>query len=383
MSKIKVLEMIDQPFLGGGQINLLALASHLDKNQFEVLVCSRDGGALVDEVKKQGIEHFPVDFSKKISTGTVASIVDILETQNVSLLHTHGGVAGLYGRWAARKCRPPVVVHTLHGIHYLHYRNFALKFLYVLLEKMCSRLTDAVVFVCDSDRERGRRFGLVPEEKGFVVKNGVDFSSLDASPMGGEERKDWERRLGFDLSGPLLGTVSRLHRQKGIPIFLKAAQKLSSEIPELKFMIVGGGPLKERLEEEKRRLGLEGKVHFLGEQKEAIRLMALFNVFVLTSLWEGLPYSLMEAAALAKPVVATAVDGITELISNGRTGLLIPPGNPEELVAAVLELFGDKEKALKMGSELRRDIESRYSLSRMVQETQSLYLKLLSSKRGS
>lgn len=380
MSKIKVLEMIDQPFLGGGQINLLALASTLDKSRFEVIVCSADGGALVDEVKRRGVEHFSVPFSKKFRTKTVASIVDILRDQNVSLLHTHGGVAGFYGRWAARKCRLPVVVHTLHGIHYLHYRNTALKLFYICLEKMCSRLTDAVVFVCDSDKESGRRFGLVPQDKSFVIKNGVDFSVLESHSAAAEERLDWEEKLGTDLSGPVIGTVARLHRQKGISDFLLAAQKMTPEIPGLKVLIVGGGPLREKLEEMRRRLGLEGKVHFLGERKEAFRLIALLDVFVLPSLWEGLPYSLMEAAALEKPVVASAVDGIKELISDGRTGVLVPPKNPERLAAAVLELLKDKEKALRMGSELKRDIQSRYSLRRMVHETESLYLKLFLSK---
>lgn len=380
MSKIKVLEMIDQPFLGGGQINLLALASTLDKSLFEVIVCSADGGALVDEVKRIGVKHFSVPFSKKVRTKTVASIVHILRDQNISLLHTHGGVAGFYGRWAARKCSLPVVVHTLHGIHYLHYRNKALKLFYICLEKMFSRLTDAVIFVCDSDKERGRRFGLVPQDKSFVIKNGIDFSVLESYPAAAEERLGLEEKLGTDLSGPVIGTVARLHRQKGIPDFLIAAQRMTSEIPGLKVLIVGGGPLNEKLEEMRKRLGLEETVHFLGERKEAFRLIALLDVFVLPSLWEGLPYSLMEAAALERPVVASAVDGIKELINDGLTGVLVPPRSPERIAAAVLELLRDKEKAQRMGSELKKDIESRYSLHRMVRETESLYLKLYSSK---
>lgn len=379
MNRIKVLEMIDQSFLGGGQVNLLSLASSLDRSRFEVIVCSGGGGALVDEVKKRGIEHFSVPFPKKFRTETVAAIVGILKDQNVSLLHTHGGVAGLYGRWAARKCRLPVVVHTLHGIHYLHYRNAALKLFYIYLEKMCSRWTDAVVFVCDSDRELGRRFGLVPDAKSRVIKNGVDFSALDSRPLTDGERMGWEKKLGIDLPGPVVGTVARLHRQKGIPILLKAAQKLTERIPDLKVLIVGGGR-RDRLERMGTKLSLEGKVHFLGEQKEAVRLITLFDVFVLPSLWEGLPYSLMEAAALGKPVVATAVDGVKELIQNGRTGLLVPPKNPQGIAAAVLKMLTDKEGALRMGSELKRDVRSRYSLCRMVGETESLYWKLYSGK---
>ena len=180
MSKIKVLEMIDRPFLGGGQINLLSLASGLDRSKFEVAVCSDWGGALVEELNKRNIPHFPVSIRKRFSRKTVAQITDILKRQGTDVLHTHGGVAGLYGRWAARKRRIPVVIHTLHGIHYLHYRNWALKYVYILLEKKFARITDAVIFVCDSDKNKAEKLGLVPETKSHVIKNGIDFVAFDS-----------------------------------------------------------------------------------------------------------------------------------------------------------------------------------------------------------
>ena len=130
MTKIKVLEMIDLPFLGGGQINLLSLATFLDKSLFEVLVCSGDGGAFVEAVKNKGIRHIPIPITKRISRKIAAEIADVLSEHKVDVLHTHGGVAGFYGRWAARKHMIPVIIHTFHGIHFLHYRNFILKFIF-------------------------------------------------------------------------------------------------------------------------------------------------------------------------------------------------------------------------------------------------------------
>jgi len=182
MSKIKILEMIDSPFLGGGQINLLSLASSLDKSLFDVLVCSGEGGALVEVLKNKGITHIPISMTKKFSRNTVTKIIDILSKFPIDVLHTHGGVAGFYGRWAAHKCRIPVVVHTLHGIHYLHYRNFVLKYVYILLEKWFSRFTDTVIYVCDSDKALGKKYGLVPERKSVAIRNGVDFLTFEIAP---------------------------------------------------------------------------------------------------------------------------------------------------------------------------------------------------------
>ena len=380
MTKIKILEMIDLPFLGGGQINLLSLVSSLDKSLFEVLVCSGDGGALVEAVKNRGIKHIPISMTKKFSRKTVTEIVDMLSEFRVDVLHTHGGVAGFYGRWAARKCKIPVIVHTLHGIHYLHYKNIALKFVYILLEKWFSRFTDAVIYVCDSDKTRGNSYRLVRKGKSVVIRNGVDFLTFEKA--GGEpaEELDVGEELGIDLSQPIIGTVARLHRQKGIPYLLEAARLLLQEIPEIQFLIIGDGPWKDRLLEQRNRSGLEKSVHFLGERKDIPQLLSLFDVFVLPSLWEGLPYSLLEAGSSGKPIVATDVDGVKEIITDGKTGILVPPKSPERLAKALLQLITDKDLANRLGVALKEDIKKKYSLSSMVEEVQNLYLRLFREK---
>ncbi len=380
MTKIKVLEMIDSPFLGGGQINLLSLAASLDKSVFEVLVCSSDSGALVEAVKNKGIRHIPVSITKKISRNTVDEIAAVLSEHKIDVLHTHGGVAGFYGRWAARKNKIPVVVHTLHGIHYLHYRNFILKSIYVFLEKRFSRFTDAVIYVCDSDKNLANKYRLVPEGKSLVIRNGMDFLPFEMSGGALSEKSELEEELGIDLSRPVVGTVARLHRQKGIPYLLEAARMLAQDIPGIQFLIVGGGPWKDRLKEQKNRLGLENVVHFLGERKEIPKILSLFDIVVLPSLWEGLPYFLLEAGALGKPVVATDVDGVKEIITDGKTGILVPPKSPKRLAEALRRLLENRKLALRLGSALKEDLHDMYSLSRMITEVQNLYLRLFREK---
>lgn len=368
--------MIDQPFLGGGQINLLSLAKNLDRERFEVFVCSNEKGPLVDEVRKNNIPHFPVTFSKRFNRKTVRDLVSILGDNRIDILHTHGGVAGFYGRLAARKCRLPVIIHTLHGIHYLHYRNFLLKRTYILLERYFSRFTDALIFVSDADREKGKKFKLAPEEKIYIVKNGIDLSSRELREEMISETEKNRRDLGLQSSQPIVGTVARLHRQKGITYLLKATRRIYEVFPEVKILIVGGGPLRSKLERETQRLGLEEVVWFMGEREDAAKFLSIFDVFVLPSLWEGLPYVLIEAAALRRPVVATDIDGVREVIENRRTGILVPPRNPEKLAQAVIRLLQDKAYALKLGQKIDEEVPPKFTLSRMVEQIKSLYLRL-------
>ena len=383
MTRIRVLEMIDSTFLGGGQINILSLVSSLDKSLFDVLVCSRAGGAFVQAVKDEGIRHIPIPITKRISRKISAEISKVLSDNKIDVLHTHGGVAGLYGRWAAKRNKIPVVVHTLHGIHYLHYRNFILKSVYVFLERWFSRFTDAVIFVCESDRNMAIKYALVPERKTLVIRNGVDLLRFEAPTARKNIPSDFVETLGLDLSKPVVGTVARLHRQKGLPYLLKAARLLLHDIPGIQFFIVGGGPWKDKLTKLNKALGLENVVHFLGERKEIPEILSLFDVVALPSLWEGLPYSLMEAGALGKPVVATDVDGVREIIFDGKTGRLVPAKDPGRLAQAIGELIEDRELALGLGATLKDDLQKRYTLSRMVEEVQNLYLRLFRQKTES
>jgi glycosyltransferase involved in cell wall biosynthesis len=376
MRKIQVLEMIDQPFLGGGQTALLALAKNLDKEKFEVFVCSKGGGPLVDELKKINVSHFPASFTKKISYKTVSEISSILKTNCIDILHTHGGIAGFYGRWAGRKSRTPVIIHTLHGIHYLHYQNFLLKWIYVLLERYFSKFTDALVFVSEADCLKAKKLRFAPEAKMRVIKNGIDLSTYKSIGVADKKRKELE----IAASQPIVGTVARLHRQKGIIYLLRAAREIHRCFPKAAILVAGGGLLKEKLERAARKLRAEEYFQILGERADALEILSLFDVFVLPSLWEGLPFVLIEAAALGKPIVACDVDGIREVVESGRTGILVPPKNPEKLAEGIIFLLKEKNYAAEMGKKAQELIPPRFLLSRMVEETQKLYIQLYNQK---
>ena len=372
MSRIKVLEMIDQPFLGGGQITLLSLAKGLDKDKFEILAASGGGGPLVDELGKLGVPHISIDIRKSSGPGAVVRIAAALRGAGIDLFHTHGGVAGLYGRLAAKKAGIPAVVHTLHGIHYLHYRNPLLKWAFIVLERRLSRFTDAVIFVSQADLRKGMKLRLAPAGKARLIRNGIDPAGI----IPGFDRAAKKSQLGSD-GRPLVVAVSRLHRQKGLKYLLRAVPLIREEIPAVKVVIAGGGPLESKLASAMKRLRIGESATLLGERKDAREVLAAADVFVLPSLWEGLPYVLVEAAALGKPIVATDIDGVREVVRSGETGVLVPPRDPGGLAAALILLLRDRDLADKLGERARRDIPSAFSLERMVHETEALYLEVL------
>jgi glycosyltransferase involved in cell wall biosynthesis len=369
MRKIKVLEVIDKTFLGGGQKNLLSLAENLDKDRFEISVCSNPEGYLVEEVKRKNISHFPVSMSKRFRKEPIRAIEALLIKHGFDIIHTHGGVAGFYGRWAARKHKGLGVVHTVHGVHYLYYRNVFLRYAYIWLERFFSRFSHAVIFVSRADREKGIKLKLAPSEKIKLIENGIDFSSFKSPGM--------KKRAGDEIKNvPVIGTVARLHRQKNIPLLLKAGARIKKHCPGVKIFVAGGGPLQERLERLSKKLGTDDIVYFLGEREDVRELVSGFDIFVLPSLWEGLPYVLLEAAALEKPVIGTDVDGINELIENGKTGILVSPDKQDELAGAVLKLLNNKTLAQKFGSDLHKSLRERYSISIMIDKIQNLYTEL-------
>jgi len=375
VTRVRVLEMIDRPFLGGGQVTVLTLARGLDREKFEVLVASEEGGPLVDELGRIGIRHIAIRLGKFSGLSAAGALATVLRENAVDVLHTHGGIAGLYGRLAARKAGTPAIVHTVHGIHYLHYRNPAAKRAFIALERRLSRSTDAVVFVSEADMERAARLRLALPPKARLIRNGVP----PIPPGRLRDPAAVKAELGAE-GKPLVVAVSRLHRQKGVTYLLRGVPFVRNEIPDVCVVVAGGGPLADRLKAEVKALRVGDNAILLGERKDALDILAAADIFVLPSLWEGLPYVLVEAAALGKPIVAADIDGVREVIRNGATGILVPPRDPGALAAAIILLLKDPEFARQLGEAARTEIPPRFSVERMISETESLYLEVLSSK---
>jgi len=364
---IRVLEVIDSGMIGGGQEHLYLLLKGINKTAFDCHALCPEDGPLAGRLRQLGI---PVHTAPLRHAFPLRAVVKLLKEHDFHVIHAHGARAASWSRAAAVLAGTPVRIYTLHGIHYLNSRNPARKWLACQLDRLLSWTTDVTICVSQSDYRSGRRHRIVPRHRGRVILNGVDVERFAReSHAGGTLRA----ALNFAPSVPVVGTVARLHRQKGFPFFLEAVLQLREAFPQLQAVIAGDGPQRAFLEDYVRQLGIEKSVTFLGERFDIPDVLAALDVFVLPSLWEGLPLSLLEAMAARKPIVATAVDGVREAMLHRQTGLLVPPGDSQAMASAITELLNDRRLGRQLGAAAQRMARTHFAAAQMVASIEQSY----------
>jgi glycosyltransferase involved in cell wall biosynthesis len=234
---------------------------------------------------------------------------------------------------------------------------------------LIARRADRIITVSDSLHAQFEGIGAAAQSKLFTISNGIDLCAF-AQPD-----PAWARReLGLPENAPVVGMVARLAPQKGPLEFVRAAALVSRRFPEVRFALVGDGPLRPQVETLARELGVANHLTLAGHRAEAPALTQAFDVAVVASLSEGSSLTAMEAMAWGKPVVATAVGGVREVVADGETGVLVPPGDAQALAEAIARLLADRQKAQILGEAGRRRVEREFSLMRMIERTQEVYL---------
>lgn len=291
-----------------------------------------------------------------------------------SIVHAHSSIAGAVARLAALLCllvcgRRPRVVYTPHGFAFLAPGQRRQHF-FLAVERALGHVTDRLIAVSATEAESATSHGIVPPHRLATIPNGLRADQLPSAARAAEVR----RRQGWDT--PIVGTIARLTPQKDPTTWLRTAAHLARVRPDIRFIWIGGGELEEATRAQASQLGLEGRLQFLGYRSDARDLLAAFDVFLLTSVFEGLPYSIMEALACGVPVVATDVVGTRDVVHNGETGLLAPAGAASALAVHALRLLDDIPAARHLAEAGRRDVLTRFSITHMVERTAALYRSL-------
>jgi glycosyltransferase involved in cell wall biosynthesis len=310
--------------------------------------------------------------SKSPSARGLADLARVIRTTGTRLVHTHGGVAGFYGRLAARWVRDIRTVHTYHGIHYLHDRRLRVRYLHRAIDRFLLGWTDEIICVAKSDKDLALRERLASPGHVSVIYNGIDFAQFEMS-----DARDGS--TGSRNEHVIVGTVGRLHEQKGHIYLLQAATLIHRAYPQVRFRIIGDGPLRKSLEAQSRALGVDGIVEFLGARNDVPVQLHQFDLFVLPSLWEGLPYVLLEAMAAGLPVVTTDVDAVRELIADGWEGTVVPSSNAQALAAAVIDHIGTGALRVDRSVKGAQVIKERFSLDAMVEQTLAVYSRAMNA----
>jgi len=296
----------------------------------------------------------------------------IFERSRPRIVHTHSSKAGILGRLAARWARVPVVVHTVHGWGFHGSTPPTRRAAYVAVERLVARWTARLVVVSERDRTAGLGDRIGTPGQYTLIRSGVDLAPFREARR---HRAAIRASLGLPPTAPVIGAVTRLAAQKDPTTLVRAAGAVLRDLAGAHLVVVGDGPLRGECERLVAALGIAPRVRLTGIRRDVAALMGAFDVLALTSLWEGLPRVIPQAMAAGVPIVASAVDGVTEVIEDGRTGLLVPPGNPDVLAgrlrALLLEPGRGQALAARAGARA-----GEFELDEMLRRLDALYREL-------
>jgi glycosyltransferase involved in cell wall biosynthesis len=384
---IRVIRVISRLNVGGPSLHVTALTAGLDRSRFEsTLVIGTENpgeGSMLDLAEGRGIT--PVLIPEMVGEAqlkgrdvkALARLYRLMREQRPHIVHTHTAKAGFLGRVAARLARVPVIVHTYHG-HVLHgyYSNTKTQLLR-RMERGLARITDRLVAVSEQVKRDLVRYRIAGADRIEVVPLGLDLQPfLESAHLRGEFRRERE----LTSTTPLIGIVGRIFPIKNHRLFLDAAAGVVAAEPGARFVVVGDGTLREAMEQHAHKLGIRYRVIFTGWRRDLAQIYADLDVLVVSSDNEGTPVSAIEAMAAARPVVATRVGGLPDLIVDGKTGRLVPPRDPAALRDAVLELLRDPSYARAIGETARAGVRERFATGRLLRDVEALYTALLVEK---
>jgi glycosyltransferase involved in cell wall biosynthesis len=380
--------------IGGTKRHLLELARGLRGAGWEVEVaCPRVRGAAFgdvsfwDDLAAAGIPTHEVAMERRplsaVNALAARRLAGLLGRRRFDVVHAHSSIAGAVARLAllfsgaltgalSGGRHRPRLVYTPHGLAFLTPGSAPRRHFYLAVERALGLVTDRLIAVSPTEATAATEHGVVPPERVVTVPNGVDLGDL-ASPA----RRAAVRRAEGWGGGPVVGTVARMTPQKDPQTWLAVAARLAAERPEARFVWVWGGEEEPEVRRRAGDLGLEGRLIFPGYRADARHLLGAFDVFLLTSRFEGLPYTPIEALAAGTPVVATDVVGTRDVVRDGETGLLAPPGDVAALAAQVARLLDDGALARRLAVAGRADVLARFSLEAMVARTAATYEALL------
>ena len=372
MTAAHALQLIDGLNIGGAEILLRELSVGLLRRGFRVSIGYSSSGPLVKELTSLGLPLTRLPRLLRIDPILFCGMVGLIRRESPQIVHTHLFKSDFHGRLAARIAGVPVVVSTLHSIDpWAQERSLG------RLYGWTARFADRVIAVSEDVRRFHAAHTGIPEEKLVTIENGVDihrFAGLESA--GRSVRKE----LDIDNAALVFGVVGRLTPPKDHSTFLKAAALILQKAPQARFLLVGEGPLRKDLELQAQEIGLGNALIFTGLRKDIPAVLAAVDVLVFSSLWEGLPVALLEGMAAARPVVATAVGGIPEVVLPDKSAILVPPGDADALAQACLRLASDSATRHSMGQAGLERVVARYSIDAMIDRTAALYAKLLQER---
>jgi len=365
-SQIKILYILQGVGIAGAESYALNLIEKMSASgRVKCFVASCYPGPLLERFNREHLEVMTLNGKDNLKS--ICAVIRFARLTKINIIHCIDLKSTIVGGIASLFLKDVKTVTTVHGLPERYKglvkqitHSVSLMIYYILLRMNF----DAKICVSNDLRERVKY--VIGRKRTFVIHNGIDLVPIDATSP--------STLQSFPIN---IGTVGRVEKVKGHEYFISAAQMILGERKNIAFHIIGAGPLEKSLKETVENLGLAGKVHFHGFRPDARSLMNGLDIFVMSSLHEGIPYVLLEAMAAGKPVVCTAVGGVPEVVTHNVDGILVPPKDPIGLCNAVRELLAKRELMEMLGKNARDTIEKRFSSTLMSERTYNVYLDLM------
>lgn len=363
---------------GGGPRHIYSLLEKMDRKEWDILVCTHNDGSYWDKLIALGITPYDLVL-RELSLATFFKLLSILRKEKPDLIHTHGKGPGLYGRSLGWLLGIPVV-HTFHGFQHKLLPPIQ-KWFYLFVENVLTLLTRHHIFVGNGEKNKAKVLKFLNGSNSSVVNNGIDLDAIQTLPLA--EGALASLKLGSRESIKIFGTLSRVSPEKGLDTLLEGFSEAVKTAPYIRLLIIGDCPdehenyiktIKQYIHEN----GLEEVVKLLGAREDALEILKSIDFYISASRSEGLPYNLLEALAVGKPLMATDIPGNNDIIRKSVEGILVPVNSARTLahgLLTLLELGPEEQQAMKQNGEAR--IRDQFSLSLMVEKTFSIYKKVL------
>ncbi|TKB95384.1 MAG: glycosyltransferase family 4 protein [Nitrospira sp.] len=360
---------------------------YLSRRGYEAAVaCSRasaeDGPVSSERRDIEGCKVFSVGIPRKIQPiqdlRAIWQLYKVIRGFKPDVIHTQTSKAGIVGRLAARMAGTPIIIHTAHAFPFHAYLPFPVRWAYIAIERWVAGWTDLLMVDTESVRKDGLRQRIVQDATRIVtVPMGVDLTRFSPSFCGTDTLRD---ALGLGRDTLVVGTVARLVPDKGLACFLRMAAIVRSQRADVRFLIVGEGPLRRSLEQMAESLEIGSEVVFAGHRADIPELMQVMDLFVLPTKREGFGVVFAEAMAMGKATVGSLIGPVAEVVENGVTGYLIPPDDAQGFADRVIELLADEQKRQDFGAAGRRRVERYFNEARMCDAIEGHYRHLLEAR---
>lgn len=372
--KIKILECIRQGQIGGGESHLLSLVENINRNIYEPVVLSFTDGPMIDRLKEMNIPVYIIPTEKPFDFRVWKKVAALLLKEKVDLVHCHGTRAMSNVFKAAKRIKVPLV-YTIHGWSFHEDQHPLIKRVRIMGEKFLTARADLNIAVSESNMQTGSRN--FPHFKAIVINNGINQQKFNPA----KKFKDIRKEMGISQASVLLLFIARFTSQKQPLSLIKSFAQAMKVNPELQLLMVGDGDERKEAQESVKQLNLGDKVHFLNFRQDVPDLLAACDIFVLPSLWEGLPIGLLEAMSMGKSIIATNVDGTMEIIENNFNGLLIEPNNlVDNLTKAIISLSADANLRNRLADNALKTVKDKFNAITMTRNIEKEYSKIILPK---